>query len=103
MSHAATTERNGTKDMFELMQRSYVIRSSLAGTDGVSNENLKKLEADRALLAGWVILLDRTIVAMDSAILAIAEGESSADLAGLVDATVEIRALAETIRALQNK
>ena len=97
------TLRNGTKDMFELMQRSYVIRSSLAGTDGVSNENLKKLEADRALLAGWVILLDRTIVAMDSAILAIAEGESSADLAGLVDATVEIRALAETIRALQNK
>jgi hypothetical protein len=99
------TLRKGTKDIFELMQRSYVTGGSLdttKGIDGISNENLKKLEADRALLAGWVILLDRTIVAMDSAVLAIAEGESSADLAGLVDATVEIRAVAGTIRALQN-
>lgn len=97
------TLRNGTKDMFELMKRSYVTRGSLGSgsTLGISPDNLKKLEADRAMLAGWVILLDRTIVAMDAAVQASAMGSSSADLASLVEATVEIRALADTIGALQ--
>jgi hypothetical protein len=98
-----TTLRAGTPDMFEVIKRSYVKRGSLGGgtTDGIPNARLDALDADRKLLAGWVILIDRTLIAMDAAVLVLSEGGTDADLAGLVEATVEIRALADTIRAVR--
>ena len=95
--------RGGTRDMFTLIKRSYVTRGSLGGggIDGISPGNLVKLDEDRKMLSAWVILIDKTLVAMDAAVLAMAEGGGSGDLAGLVEATVEVRALADTIKALR--
>ena len=69
--------------MFDVMRRSYVQRGLLGGTDGIAEEDLGRLDADRELLAGWVILLDRTLLAMDAA-KAAAESGSRVDVETLV-------------------
>ena len=93
--------RAGTPEIFDVMRRSYVQRGLLGGTDGIVDEDLARLEADRQLLAGWVILLDRTLAAMDAAKAAVESG-SPADVETLVSASIGIRTLAETISALQS-
>lgn len=94
--------RDGTGDMYNVVFRSYVVTGKLSGTrDGVPLEDLSSLEEDRRLFAGWVILLDQTIAAMDTAALSALEGSSKADLAELVEESVRIRALAEAIKASQ--
>ncbi len=92
--------RAGTPQMFDVMRRSYVQRGLLGGTGGIADEDLARLEADRQALAGWVILLDQTLRAMDAA-RAAAENGSTVDIETLVSASIGIRTLSETIRALQ--
>lgn len=93
--------RGGTAQMFVVIKRSYVQPGLLGGTDGIAKADLAALAADRRLLAGWVVLLDRTLVAMDRAKAAVERG-SPADVAALVSASIGIRALAGTIRALRS-
>lgn len=92
--------RAGTPEMFDVMRRSYVQRGVLGGTDGIPDDALAKLQRDREMLAGWVILLDRTLVAMDAA-RAAAESGSSPDVATLVSASSGVRTMSEAIRALR--
>lgn len=93
--------RDGTPAMFELIKRSYVERGGLGGgrVEGIPTDDLVKLESDRTLLAGWVVLIDRTILAMDKAIVAVGD-DALGNLSGLVEAANEIRSLAEVIRAM---
>lgn len=93
--------RDGTSEMFELIRRSYVQRGLLGASGGVPTADLPKLRQERQLLAGWVVLLDRTLVAMDSAAEASLRGASSADIAVLAETSSELRILAETIRAAE--
>jgi hypothetical protein len=93
--------REGTPAMFELFKRSYVQRGSLDGTLGISAENAKAMEADRKMLAGWVILMDKSLEAMNAATLAAMRGASSTDLAALSEASVQLRVLAEQVKSIQ--
>ncbi len=87
---------DATPEMFEMIKRSYVEPGGLGGVDGVPSDRLDALEADRRLLAGWVLLIDETLVAMDAAIAA-AQGRGGS--AALIDASAELRALAAAVEA----
>jgi hypothetical protein len=95
--------RDGTPDMFEIMKRSYVVPGSLGGgtVDGVPVDDLPRLEADRRMLAGWVILIDRSIDAMDTAVETMKRGGAGANIDALTAASLEVRVLAETIKTLR--
>lgn len=99
MRELIVSARDGTGDMYHVVYRSYVVPGSLDGSGGVPSSDLGKLQEDRRLFAGWVILLDQTIEAMDIAALAALEGSSTTDLAELAEESVRIRALAEAIKA----
>ena len=93
--------RAGTKPMFAIIKRSYVKRGSLGGTDGVPAADVPKLKKDRALLAGWVILIDQTLLAMDAAAQSALSDASAPDIASLVETSIELRILAEKIKDAQ--
>ena len=91
MRELLLTLRAGTPAMFEIIKRSRVARGSLEGTGGISTEGLSALENDRALLASWVVLMDKALLAMEAAATAAMSDISAADLAALSDASVELR------------
>jgi hypothetical protein len=95
--------RAGSPAMFEVIKRSYVERGGLGGgrVEGIPTGDLPRVESDRTLLAGWVVLIDRTILAMDQAVAAVSGDGAPGDVAGLVEAATEIRSLADIIRAAQ--
>ncbi|MBZ8134393.1 hypothetical protein [Afifella sp. IM 167] len=100
MSELLVRIRDGTDEMYLVMQRSRVEPGTLGGGSlGVPAAELPNLEQDRKLLAGWVVLLDQTLEAMDAAAAAALDGASPPDLAALVEASVQIRALAEGVKA----
>jgi hypothetical protein len=87
---------DATPEMFEMIKRSYVAPGSLGGVDGVPRDRLADLEADRRLLAAWVVLLDETVLAMDAAIAAVEGGGGAAALSA---AAAEVQALAAAVDA----
>ncbi|WP_419912108.1 hypothetical protein [Hoeflea sp.] len=89
--------RNGTREMYTVIQCSYVKRGVIRNR-GIPAADVPKLEADRKLLAGWVILMDQTLVSMDAATQAVLAGASPTDASALLDASVELRVLAERVR-----
>lgn len=89
--------RDGSKEMYNVIFRSYVKRGVIRNR-GIPAADVPKLEADRKLLAGWVILMDQTLVSMDAATNAVLKGASSADVSVLMDASVDLRVLAERVR-----
>lgn len=93
--------RAATPELFQAFRESYVDSDNLIDPDGISPEDLEKLEADRRLLAGWVLLIDQTLDAMDAAVAATRNG-STANVATLLEASVQVRATAEALRAIQN-
>lgn len=93
--------RNGTPQMFAVMYQSRVQPGRLGvGRDGVSDA--AAVEKDRALLAGWVVLLDNTLMAMETAVAA-AMSDATVDLASLTEASIELRVLAEKVKSARNK
>ncbi|WP_324751447.1 hypothetical protein [Roseovarius sp. Pro17] len=94
--------RRGTGPMFDVVKLGYTTRGSLGGTDGINTDNLKRLEDFRGLLAGWVILIDQSVLAMDQAVLAVATQAYAPDLTSLIKASVEIEVLAEAIKTARN-
>ena len=96
------TQRTGPPLMFEVVQLGYTKVGGLGGSDGVSGDNLVRLEEFRSLLAGWVILLDQSIIAMDQAVVAVATQSNGPDLTALIAASVEIEILAEAIKTARN-
>jgi hypothetical protein len=95
--------RDGTPVMFEVIKRSYVTTGSLEGIEGISVDKQALLEKDRQLLAGWVILMDKSLEAMKAAALAAMRGASTTDLATMAEASIELRVLAEQLQALQSR
>ncbi len=93
--------RGGTEEMLELIRRSYVRRGSLGGSGGIPASELEDFIADRKLMAGWVIMIDKTIVAMDAAAATAISSASTADIAALTEASIELRILAEKVNAAQ--
>lgn len=96
------TLRNNTPAAFELLLLS---RSEPGSTDrsrnpetGLTKEDETALEKDRKALAAWVLLLDTTLTQMDATVLALKEGATPADLAGMEEAAIELRILTEKIR-----
>lgn len=96
------TLRAGTDDMFEVVQLSLTQVGGLGLTEGLDATNLEDLEEYRVLLAGWVLLLDQTLLAMDQAVAAVAVQNSAPDLSDLIAASVEIDILAEAIKTARN-
>jgi len=79
------TLRDGTPEMFEMLDR-----------------NGKPIRENRELMSGWVLLLDQSIVALNAAKLA-AESHTPVNLAGLSDAAIEMRVLAEKTKAARTE
>jgi len=96
------TLRAGTDDMFEVVQLSLTQVGGLGLTEGLDANSLEDLEEFRELLAGWVLLLDQTLLAMDKAVAAVAVQNSAPDLSDLIAASVEIDILAEAIKTARN-
>lgn len=102
MRELLLTLRNGTPAMFFMLERSRVVRGSESAT-GLSSEAEIALSKDRELLAGWVLLMDQTLVAMDAAAVAALSDAPAADLASLSEAAVELRVLAEKVKSLRSQ
>lgn len=94
--------RNGTPQIFAVLYRSHVQIGRLGvGRDGVSDA--AAVEKDRALLAGWVVLLDNTLIAMETAAAAAMSDAPAIDLANLSEASIELRVLAEKVKSARNR
>lgn len=85
--------RGSTPQIYNLMRASYLREGLPTAAD------TEALARDKALLAGWVILLDATLKAMDSAALAVMSQSSSIDLQTLTDTSIELRILSEQLKA----
>lgn len=85
--------RSATPQIYNVMRASYLRDAPATAAD------IEGLERDKRMLAGWVILIDATLKAMDSAALAAMSGSSAADLSILTDASVELRVLSEQLKA----
>lgn len=95
--------RAGTPDMFQVIRDSYVQVGRLDLRGGISAADLEKLDAVRQQLAGWVILIDATIVALDNAVRVVLSTSSTTDLQALLDTSIELKVLVETLRSSVNQ
>ncbi len=97
------TTREGTPAMFEVIKRSYVQPGALGGdfVEGIARPDVLRLAQDRELLAAWVVLLDRTLLAMDQAV-AVASPGAATDPATLTDAAVDMRVMAGAVGGVGN-
>lgn len=93
--------RDGTPAMFEIMKRSYVRRGSLETPSGISASDMALLEKDRQMLAGWVVLMDKSLAAMEVAVTTALSSASPADLATLTAASVELQVLAAQVHDIR--
>ena len=57
----------------------------------------------RQLLAGWVLLMDKSLVALDQAVAAAQSNDAAARAAGLTDASIELKVFAEQMKAIRLK
>jgi len=104
MQELLITLRNGTPQIFSVMYRSHVQAGRLGiGPGGVSAAGASAVEKDRVLLAGWVVLLDNSLIAMDTAAAAAKADAPAIDLANLSEASIELRVLAEKVKIARNK
>ena len=86
--------RAETPEIFRILHLARVEAARTEGTD------LSRLTEDRRLLAGWVLLIDQAIIAMDQAVAAARTG-GKVDVPALVDASIRLRVLAETVTRAQ--
>lgn len=95
--------RKGTPDMFEVVRRSLVTRGSDESRTGRSADGDRVLNKDRQLLAGWVILMDKSLVALEQAVASAKSGSSATRVAGLTDASIELKVFAEQMKVIRLK
>lgn len=92
---------NGTPSMFFAMER---YRSDRADTStGLSASATEALTKDREQLAGWVLLMNKTLEAMDTAVVAAMSNSPDTVLASLSDSSIELKVLAEKVKSLRAK
>jgi hypothetical protein len=94
--------RKGTPLIYETMRRSLVQRGSLETASGLSAEGDRVMEKNRQLVAAWVVSMDKALVALDEAVAATrAGGGTSARIASLTSASVELMVFAEQMKAIR--
>lgn len=86
--------REGSTSMYYVI---YVSRTLGTNTGGDT------LEKDRQALAGWVVLMDKTLVAMNIAYEAAMTQSFESDSAGLLEASIELKGVAEQIKKARAK
>lgn len=86
--------RDGSPAMFTVI---YVSRTLGTNTGG------QALEKDRELLAGWVVLMDKTLVAMRIAYEAAKNQNFESESTGLLEASIELKGVAEQIKKARAK
>ena len=97
------TLREGTPVMFYVLYQGRVTRGSRAQGGLATAADRSALEKDRQTLAGWVLLLDKTLIAMDAAIDAAISQSTETNANGLLEASIEMKVLAEQIKKARAK
>jgi len=69
------------------------------GHDAVDADRV--LAKNRQLLAAWVLLMDKSLVALAQAVAAADGNNSALRVAGLTDASIELKVFAEQMRAIR--
>jgi hypothetical protein len=95
--------RKATPPMYQIMRRSLVIPGNFETDTGRSSESERALANKRQLLAGWVLLMDKSLLALDQAVAAAKSNDSAARVAGLTDASIELKVFAEQMKAIRLK
>jgi hypothetical protein len=103
MRSLLVTLKDGTPVMYYVLYQSRVTRGSTARGGLATDAARAALEKDRQALAGWVVLLDRTLIAMDAANEAASNISFADQSAGLLEASNEVKALAEQIKKARAK
>lgn len=93
--------RAASTPMFAVMRRAAERTRTLAeGGDDVIDDP-EALMRDRALIAGWALLLDQTRTALDAAVAAAQAPRAPTSAIALAEAAGGLQALTETIKAMQ--
>jgi hypothetical protein len=95
--------RKATAPMYQIMRRSLVVRGSDETDTGRSPDAERVLANKRQLLAGWVLLMDKSLLALDQAVAAAKSNDSPARVSGLTDASIELKVFAEQMKAIRLK
>jgi len=95
--------RKATAPMYQIMRRSLVVRGSDETDTGRSPDAERVLANKRQLLAGWVLLMDKSLLALDQAVAAAKSSDSAARVSGLTDASIELKVFAEQMKAIRLK
>jgi len=95
--------RKATAPMYQIMRRSLVVRGSDETDTGRSPDAERVLANKRQLLAGWVLLMDKSLLALDQAVAAAKSNDSAARISGLTDASIELKVFAEQMKAIRLK
>ncbi|MBY5704140.1 hypothetical protein HFO38_15635 [Rhizobium leguminosarum] len=91
----------GTPIMYLVLRQARRTRGSELPT-GLTPEAQSGVEQDRKMLAGWVLLLDKTLVSLRAA-KAAAENGSPINLTNLSNAAIELRMMAEQVKNSQSQ
>lgn len=95
--------RAATPAMYEIMIRSQVQRGNLDSALGLSAEGESRLAKQRQLLAAWVVLMDKTLVALDHAAAAASANGGALPVAEMTDISIQLKVTAEQIKAIRAK
>ncbi|MEP2981598.1 MAG: hypothetical protein ABJO86_19065 [Lentilitoribacter sp.] len=90
MKKVLLTFRNGSDDLY----------FAVVSVRGVTKEQRLK---DRELFASWVLLIDDTLETMETAVIAVQSNMLPADIDALAEQSVELRILAEKLKAARNR
>jgi hypothetical protein len=93
--------RNATPEMYEMMTVSLISMGSGLSATGLSADADRVLKKNRQLLAAWVLLMDKSLLALDQAVAAAESNNSAMRVAGLTDASIELKVFAEQMRAIR--
>lgn len=94
--------RDATPAVYGALRAAAIEPGNLTYPDGIPPAGQARLEEDRRMLAGWVLLIDQTMVAVEVAAMAARTGDR-ADASALVAAAFRLRALAEAASAARWK
>lgn len=89
--------RAATPAIYAVLYAAEVEPGNLENADGIPPAGHARLKEDRRMLAGWVLLIDQSMVAVEVAAVAAPAG-GRAD-AALIGAAIRLRALAEAVSA----
>ena len=88
--------RAATPAIWQVFSAAAVEPGNLTDPDGVPPLARTRLAADRRLLAGWVLLLDQSVIAIELAV-GVTRSADPGNITALLAATSRLRGLAEAI------